>query len=192
MKHGYTFMSPNLNNKAVYGNIQHHHPLLKPNFVSELIKLCASCFSLFIFFNHVVPTHTKVNAEYYACIIQINLIKAIGKKQPDLLQSGLILHQDNAPAHKAKLVQEILQKLNIETLTHPPYSPDLASCDFCLFPVLKDSLWGTRYENREELTQAMTGSLRVMSRDWIAHVFRAWESRMNKCIENKGGYFEKQ
>ena len=135
---------------------------------------------------------TTVNAEYYACIIQVNLIKAIRKKQPDLLKRGIILYQDNAPAHKAKLLQEILQNLNIETLAHPPYSPDLAPYDFCLFPVLKDSLPGTRYENREELTQAMTGSLRVMSRDRLAHGFHTWELRMNKCIEYKGGYFEKQ
>ena len=104
----------------------------------------SQCFLL----NHDVPIHNTVNAEYYACIIQINLIKATRKKQPDLLQRGVILHQDNTPAHKAKLVQEILQKLNIETLAHPPYSPDLAPCDFWLFPVLKDSLRGTRYENR--------------------------------------------
>ena len=71
-----------------------------------------------------------VNAEYYARIIQIYLVKAIRKKQPDVLQRGVILHQDNAPAHKANLVQEIVQKLNIETLAHPPYSPDLATCDF--------------------------------------------------------------
>ena len=83
--------------------------------------------------------------------IQINLIKAIQKKQPDLLQRVVILHQDNAPAHKAKLVQEILQKLNIETLANPPYSPDLAPCDLWLFTVLEDSLRGMHYEKREEL-----------------------------------------
>ena len=141
----------------------------------------SQCFLL----NHVVPTHTTVSAEYYARIIQINLIEAIQKKQPDPLQIGVILHQDNAPAHKAKLVEEILQKTKQETLAQPPYSPDLAPCDFWLFPVLKDSLRGTRYENREELTQAMTGSLTVISRDGIAHVFRAFESRMNECIGYK-------
>ena len=96
----------------------------------------SQCFLL----NHVVPIHTTVNAECYARIIQINLIKAIQKKQPDLLQRDVILHQDNAPANIAKLVQEILQKPSIETLAHPPSSPDLAPCDFWLFPVLKDFL----------------------------------------------------
>ena len=31
---------------VVYGNIQHRRPLLKPNFLSQLVKLCVSCFSL--------------------------------------------------------------------------------------------------------------------------------------------------
>ena len=133
-----TLLLANLNNKAVYGNSQHQHPLLKPNFLSKVMYIMfisSQCFLL----NHV-PIHTTVSAEYYARIIQINLIVAVLKKQPDLLQRGIILHQDNTPAHIAKLVQEILQKLNIETLAHLPYSPDLAPCDFWLFPVLKDSL----------------------------------------------------
>ena len=181
MKHGYTFTSPNLNNKAVYGNIQHRHPLLKPNFLCQLVKLCASCFSLVnVFFYIMLYLYIlqSMLSTYNARIIQKNLIKAIRKKQPDLLQRGVILHQVNTPAHKAELVKEILQKLNIETLAHPPYSPDLTPCDFWLFPVLKDSLGGTRYKNREELTQAMTGSLRVMSRDGLAHMFGTWESRI--------------
>ena len=109
---GTFFTSPNLNNKAVYGNIQNRHPLLKPvGKVVCIMFFSSQCFLL----NLLVPIHTTVNAEYYARIIQINLIKVIRKKQPDLLQRGVILHEDNAPAHKAKLVQEILQKLNRNT-----------------------------------------------------------------------------
>ena len=32
-----------------------------------------------------------------------------------------------------------------ETVPHPPYSPDLAPCDFWLFPKLKENLRGNRY-----------------------------------------------
>ena len=132
------------------------------------------CFLL----NHVVPIHTTVNAEYYGHIIQINLIKAIQKKQPDLLRAASFYTKITPQLKKAKVVQEILQNLNIETLAHPHNSPDLAHFDLWLFPVLKESLRGTGYENSEKLTQAMTGSFRVGSRDALAHVFRARESRM--------------
>jgi len=30
-----------------------------------------------------------------------------------------------------------LRDLHYELLEHPPYSPDLAPSDFCLFPILK-------------------------------------------------------
>ena len=42
--------------------------------------------------------------------------------------------------------------MGIKTAPHPPYSPDLAPCDFCLFPILR----GCRYETIEEMKEAVT------------------------------------
>lgn len=44
-----------------------------------------------------------------------------------------ILHYDNAPAHTSFVVVEFLGRNSITVTEHPPYSPDLASCDFFLF-----------------------------------------------------------
>ena len=49
--------------------------------------------------------------------------------------------------------------MGIKTLPHPPYSPDLAPCDFWLFPKLR----GCRYETTEEMKEAVTKS------HWHAH-----------------------
>ena len=38
------------------------------------------------------------------------------------------------------LVTNYLTKIGIKTVLHPPYSPDLAPCDFWLFPKLKEKL----------------------------------------------------
>ena len=51
-----------------------------------------------------------------------------------------VLQHDNAPAHTALSIREFLAKKNIPVLTHPPYSPDLAPCDFYLFPKLKSKV----------------------------------------------------
>ena len=40
----------------------------------------------------------------------------------------------------------------IKTIPHPPYSPDLAPCDFWLFPKLR----GCRYETTVEIKEAVT------------------------------------
>ena len=55
-------------------------------------------------------------------------------KRPALFKSGQWhFHQDNAPV----LVPNYLTKMGINAVRHPPYSPDLAPCDFCLFPKLR-------------------------------------------------------
>ena len=38
--------------------------------------------------------------------------------------------QDNSPVHNPILVTDYLTKMGIKTVRHPPYSPDLAPCDF--------------------------------------------------------------
>ena len=42
--------------------------------------------------------------------------------------------------------------MGIKTVPQPPYSPDLAPCDVCLFPKLR----GYRYETIEEIKEAVT------------------------------------
>ena len=54
------------------------------------------------------------------------------QKKLNQSQACIKLLHDIAPAHKSKLVQEYLSKKNIQTLPHPPYSPDLAPCDIFL------------------------------------------------------------
>ena len=42
--------------------------------------------------------------------------------------------------------------MDIKTVSHPPYSPDLGPCDFWLFPKLR----GCRYETIEEMKENVT------------------------------------
>jgi len=57
------------------------------------------------------------------------------------INSRFFLH-DNAPTHQLVLVVDLIAKNNVTTLEHPPYSFDLASADFYLFPQLKSALNG--------------------------------------------------
>ena len=50
-----------------------------------------------------------------------------------LARKKVLLHQDNAPAHTSTSTVVAIAKLHelgFELLPHPPYFPDLASCDF--------------------------------------------------------------
>ena len=107
----------------------------------------------------MVPDKTIVNGDYYSGVLREQLRRAIRDKRPELYRSGFILHQDNAPVHVSRVVKQTMSDLNIEPLQHPPYSPDLAICDFFLFPTVKDHLRGRKFESREELGTEITEAL---------------------------------
>jgi hypothetical protein len=48
-----------------------------------------------------------------------------------------LLHHDNAPAHTLLRTAASVTNNNMVIIPHPPYSLDLAPCDFTLFPKLK-------------------------------------------------------
>ena len=104
---------------------------------------------------HWVPTGQTVNKEYYVEVLK-EFRKRFGRKRPALFKSGQWhFHQDNAPVHNSILVTDYLTEMGIKTVSHPPYSPDLAPCDFYLFPKLKEKLRGYRYETIEEMKEAV-------------------------------------
>ena len=104
--------------------------------------------------------------------------------------TGLILHHDNAPSHTASLTSEYLAKNNIKTIRHPPYSPDLAMCDFWLFAGLKRNLRGRAFQSEGDLDEAVLDYLNsIPESDWSG-AFDMWKSRMERCIEAEGDYFE--
>ena len=82
-----------------------------------------------------LPPGQTVNHAFYKDVLE-RLREWVQRVRTDIADDW-VLHHDNAPAHTALSVREFLAKKNIPVLPHPPYSPDLAPCDFCLFPKLK-------------------------------------------------------
>jgi histone-lysine N-methyltransferase SETMAR len=72
------------------------------------------------------------------------LRESVRRKRPELWPDKWILHHNNAPVHDALRVHEFLAEKSITKKNHPPYSPDLAPCDFWLFAKLKKCLEGTK------------------------------------------------
>jgi len=54
-------------------------------------------------------------------------------------------------------VKQLIANKNITVLEHPPYSPDLAPCDFCLFPNIKSVLRGTHFVSVENVKAKTAG-----------------------------------
>ena len=53
-----------------------------------------------------------------------------------------ILYHDNAPANTSMLVREFLVKNKFVIMPQQPYSPDLVTANFILFPKLKTLMKG--------------------------------------------------
>ena len=84
------------------------------------------------------------------------------QKRPALFKSGQWhSHQDSAPVHNPILITDYLTKIGIKTVPHPPYSPELAPCDFWLFPKLR----GYRYETIEEMKEAVTKVIDTLTQE---------------------------
>ena len=60
-----------------------------------------------------------------------------------------ILHHYNVPAHRTHAATDYPKKVWIKVLSHPLYSPDLAPCDFELFPFIKMQLKGWKFATQE-------------------------------------------
>ncbi|KAG5309892.1 MOS1T transposase, partial [Acromyrmex insinuator] len=101
-----------------------------------------------------------------------------------------LLHHDNAPSHTSLVVRDHFAKNSTHIIPQPPYSPDLAPCDFWLFSKLKRPLRGHRFETIEEIKEKTTSELRAIPTDDYAACFENWKKRWHSCIATGGDYFE--
>ena len=137
-----------------------------------------------------VPQGQTVNQVYYKDVLT-TLRERVRRRRPEMWKNGSwILHQDNAPAHNALSVKTFLAKHKIPVMEHPPYSPDLAPCDFFLFPKVKSALKGTRFESVEAVKAKATELLNSISEDELQHCFHEWKNRMERCRDRGGEYIE--
>ena len=76
--------------------------------------------------------------------------------------------------------------MGIKTVPQPPYSPDVAPCDFWLFP----KLTGRRHETVEEMKEAVTKVIDTLTQEDFHGAFQRSLERYNKCIAAGGEYIE--
>jgi hypothetical protein len=98
---------------------------------------------------HVV----RVNKEFYLKVMK-RLREAVLRKRPEAWTNQTwMLHHDNAPPHVSLLIREFLAKQETIVMPQSPYSPYLAPGDFFLFPKLKSTLKGHRFQTVEEIKE---------------------------------------
>ena len=101
-----------------------------------------------------------------------------------------MLHHDNAPPYDSLFIREFLAKQETIVVLQPTYSPDLAPADFFLFPKLKSTLKGRRFQTVEEMKENSLQDLRAIPRNTFQDAFQNCIKCWERCINSRGKYFE--
>ena len=137
-----------------------------------------------------VPPGMMVNVDFCWDVLR-RLRENVRRKRPQKWQNQkLIIHHDNAPAHRSFKVSQFLAKNNMTVIPHPPYSPDLAAVTFSSSPSWS---FGRRVEDStplKRLKRNRSGYLTQFQKRDFQGCFQAWQKRWNRSIRAKGEYFK--
>jgi transposase len=137
-----------------------------------------------------VPHGKTVNKEFYLKVMK-SLREAVRRNRPEAWTNKTwMLQHDNAPAHVSLLIREFLTNQEMTVMPQPPYSPDLAPADFFLFPKLKSTLKGRRFQMVEEIKEISLQDLRAIPQNMFQDAFQNWKKRWEQCINSRREYFE--
>jgi hypothetical protein len=75
-------------------------------------------------------------------------------------------------------------------IPQPPYSPDLAPCDFFLFQKMKLKLKGRRFDTIEEIQTDSPRVLNTLTEKDFQELFQKWRRRWDLCQHAGGNYLE--
>ena len=116
------------------------------------------------------------------------LVSTLKEQRPMYGTKNLKFHHDNARPHVHKDVKKYLESQNLTVMSHPPYSPDLAPCDFWLNSYIKQRL--SNHSSSESLSDQITEIVSSIPESEYRKTFNKWIERMQYCVKYQGHYFE--
>ncbi|BFZ21096.1 hypothetical protein BsWGS_24135 [Bradybaena similaris] len=122
--------------------------------------------------------------------VQAILTEDLGMRRVSAKFVPKLLSADQKDNRVSGQLNQFLAKHKIPQVRQPPYSPDLAPCDFFLFPKIKSHLKGRRFQDVGEIKENATRQLHTISEDEFQECFRQWKQRWIKCVASEGDYFE--
>ena len=177
--------------KKIWATKHSKHPIIAKRSLSTKKVLYAIFFSgEGVAIKVPVKKGKSITGKYYKDVVLKKLKKYYQKRRPATGFKHVRLLHDNAPAHTSAIVTAFLKKEKVTVLPHPPYSPDLAPCDFFLFPKLKSFLAGPKYQSRQALGSAIHQYLITVAKSAYRDAFKKWIHRLKFCISSHGEYFE--
>ncbi|GFO24201.1 transposase [Plakobranchus ocellatus] len=127
-----------------------------------------------------------VNSERY-----ISILRALKLRIRRVRHEDSILQHNNARPHTSRQTQDALRQLELTTLLHPAYSPDLAPSDYYLFPQLKKYLKGHHYDDDKEVIADVRRWCRGQLSEFFAGGMCQLVKRWRLCVKRDSDYVKK-
>ncbi len=163
-------------------------PTPKPGLHPKKVLLCVWWDMEGVVYFELLDMGQTINADVY-CQQLDRLRESLASKRPALVnRRGVILQQDNARPHTAKVTRAKLKELGWEILPHPPYSPDIAPSDYHLFQSLQHFLSGKVFTDKNAKEIAIAGFFAEKPKTFYREGIEALPTRWEKVIENDGEY----
>jgi histone-lysine N-methyltransferase SETMAR len=102
-----------------------------------------------------LPMGQKSNSQFFTGAVLPCIENKLTECRPKLRTTAAHLHVDNAKPHTSKMSIERIGELGFILVPQPPYSPDLAPCDFFLFGYLKPHLEGKCFAKEDQVIAAI-------------------------------------
>lgn len=110
---------------------------------------------------------------------------------PTVQEHGLLLQQDNARPHVARVIMDALRESDIPFLKWPSRSPDLSPIEH-----LWDELGRRVYQSQtrpvptslDSLTERLVEEFRAIPQETILQLIRSLPNRLKECIRHSGGH----
>ena len=137
---------------------------------------------------HAFEKENTVDNVYYSENCLSPAFESIKRQRVSSGLRGIKLLHDNAKPHIHFNVRKFIESNGVIEIDHPPYSPDLAPCDYWLFDYIKQRLGDENDAN--SLLRSITKIVNsIPHKEWIK-TFNKYIERLEKCVEVEGDYFE--
>jgi hypothetical protein len=99
----------------------------------------------------ILPEGQKMNTTYCIKYVLLPLTEICDPQGRGTHERRPVLYFNDAPVHNTVGVQESLANFGFRRMEYPPYSPDLAPCDFFLFGAMKRAFAGQHFHTIDDL-----------------------------------------
>lgn len=105
-------------------------------------------------------------------------------------RAQVVFLDDDTKLHRSKLTSKKIVDLGWGRVDHPPYSPDLAPSDFHLFLSLQHFLKGKRFEDIDEMGEALEKFFHTKDAEFYRRGIEKLPEKWEEVIEVDGEYFD--